>query len=78
MSHEPITVTSEYGDLRVAVFYPAASPPTQGGVVFARDVRPGGMDRMPRVDLLIVEALLQDALDETRAVIRRRSTEVSE
>lgn len=68
-----VGVTSDFGDMQVVVFMP--SNRAQAAFGFKPTNHSEGLRNVPRRDLAIIRAMLQDALDDVDDERRRRVTE---
>lgn len=70
-----IGVESRFGEMQVVVFLPG--PYSQHAWSFKPDSRADGLRDVPRRDLAIIRAMLQDALDDVDDERRRRIAETA-
>lgn len=68
-----VTVESKHGDLQVVVFLPGNGQQLAYG--FRPDADSNGLRHVPRRDLSIIRAMLQDALDDVDDERHRRARE---
>jgi hypothetical protein len=71
--HGDVNVRSEFGDMQVVVFMPGEHH--QAGYQFRPRSLPDGLNGVSRRDLMIIRAMLQDALDDVDEERNRRVRE---
>lgn len=71
-----VEIVSEFGDLQVVVLLPGER--VQNGYSFRPEANPDGLRNVPRRDLAILRAMLQDALDDVDDERHRRMRQQAE
>lgn len=71
-----VHVHSKFGDLQVVVFLPGTY--SQSAYSFRPEAADDGLQGTDKRDLMIIRAMLQDALDDIDAERHRRQTQLAE